>query len=171
MATRGAQGRESTGEPTPEKLELGEGRTDPHSEPKPVAGVRRVSEQRKSQNCQHQQILPGLETLEEGLGDFIKEKLTHTWRSRHLSQESSAQLPNALRKLSGLASFSQDWVECPYICADRAQRCHRRAVPVLICQGCRSQAPQAERPPQQARAAHSLEAGGRGQGVGRAGFF
>ena len=61
------------------------GRTDPNSEPKPMALVRRVSEQRKSQNCQHQQILPGLETLEEGLGDLIKEKLTHTWRARHLS--------------------------------------------------------------------------------------
>lgn len=61
------------------------GRTDPNSKPKRVAGVKRVSEQRKSQNCQNQQILPGLETLEEGLGDFIKEKLTHTWCSHHLS--------------------------------------------------------------------------------------
>ena len=77
-----ATARES---PPQKRWSWARGRTHPNSEPKPMEGVKRVSEQRKSQNCQNQQILPGLETLEEGLGVFIKEKLTHTWRSHHLS--------------------------------------------------------------------------------------
>ena len=68
-------------------------RTDQNSEPEAcswtraeaVGGVERVSEQRKSQNHQNQQILLGLETSEGGSGDLIKEQLTHAWTSHHLS--------------------------------------------------------------------------------------
>ena len=90
MPTKGAQGRESMelrsprpqqGKAHPRKDGAGQGGGQTQTPSPNPWQESRVSEQRKSQNCQNQQILPGLETL----GVFIKEKLTHTWRSHHLS--------------------------------------------------------------------------------------
>lgn len=124
MPTKGAQGRESMelrsprpqqGSSTPGKDGAGQGEgQDPNSEPKRVAGVKRVSEQRKSQNCQNQQILPGLETWKKAWGTSSRRNPHHTALPPPLKnpQPSCLMWPHSRRtELSVLASVQTEHKE------------------------------------------------------------